>query len=180
MDQVVIVTYPRPIRLEALEVEHEAVPDGGIGMAYYYQRNVVARGVVTPEAVQVIRKLLDVPVTLALAATEDSDGNIDARVCVMIPMDSELLRQDDPAENEPWRESVPQPPAEIEDSWKRDPESDSPQMALLPLGNVIRSARNRNHPDSVAGDAREMLSNLMTGKGQDAVSRAIDDLLDSL
>jgi hypothetical protein len=181
MDQVVIVTYPQPIRLEARQVQHDEVPDGTIGLAYFYERHLIARGVVTHEAVGVIRRLLDAPVTVALAATQDGDGNIEGRVCLMLPMDSELLRGEEPsAEEEPWRASVPQPPAEIEESWKAEPEAERPQMALLPLGNVIRTARHRNHPDDVARDAREMLENLLSGRSRDAVNQAIDDLLDSI
>ena len=54
-----------------------------------------------------------------------------------------------------------------------------PRLALLPIGNVVRGAHNRNHED-VVSDAREMLDNLLAGRAQDAVSKAIDDLLDSL
>jgi hypothetical protein len=54
-----------------------------------------------------------------------------------------------------------------------------PRLALLPIGNAVRGARHRNHPD-VAGDAREMLANLLAGRSYDAVSRAIDDLLNSI
>lgn len=182
MDQVVIVTYPIPITLEAQPIEHEATPEGAVAMAYYYRRNMIARGVLAPEAVPVVRRILAAPVTLALAAAEDEQGNIDARVCLVIPVESELLRMEDPdPDDEPWRASVPPPPFEIESSWpgRRDP-SDPPQMALLPLGNVIRAARHRNHPKDVAGDAREMLDNLVEGRAQDAVARAIDDLLESL
>jgi len=40
--------------------------------------------------------------------------------------------------------------------------------------------RDRNHPDDPVGDAREMLGNLLSGKAQDAVAKAIDDLLRSI
>jgi hypothetical protein len=54
-----------------------------------------------------------------------------------------------------------------------------PRMALLPIGHAVRGASHRNHAD-VAGDVREMLTNLLTGQSRDAVARAIDDLLGSL
>src|SRR5690554_1080224 len=106
MDQIVIVTYPEPVMLEAQPVEHDAVPEGSVGVAYYYRRNMIARGVMPPEAVQLMRRLLDSPVRLALAATEDAEGNIDGRICLMVPVDSELFRPDEPSiEEEPWRAS---------------------------------------------------------------------------
>jgi hypothetical protein len=50
----------------------------------------------------------------------------------------------------------------------------------LPIGNVVRQARERHHPDDVARDLHDMLVNLMEGRARDAVSKAIDDLLNSL
>src|SRR5690606_18010267 len=151
-----IVTHPSPITLEARPVEHESTPDGGVAMAYYHDQRMVARGVVAEEAVEMIRRLLEAPVTLALAATEDDMGNIDGRIWLMIPVEAERLRPDEhSADEEPWRASVPPPPAEIGSGWNGRRETETPQMALIPLGNVVRSARNRNHPDNVAGDARE-------------------------
>lgn len=181
MDRIVIVQYPHPIELEARPVQHDAVPEGSVGLGYYYQGKMVARGVMAPEVVPFIHQLLAEPVHLALLATEDDDGNIDARVCLVVPVDSEIFRPDEPSEEEePWRASVPPPPPEVDSSsWSpRDPGSQ--QMALLPLGNVVRAAQNRNHPDDLAADAREMLDNLMAGRAQDAVERAIEDLLRSI
>ena len=39
---------------------------------------------------------------------------------------------------------------------------------------------HHHHPDEVAADVKEMLENLLTGRAHDAVSKAIDDLLNSL
>jgi hypothetical protein len=43
----------------------------------------------------------------------------------------------------------------------------------------VRNSRDRHHSD-VAGDAREMLENLLAGQARDADQKAIDDLLKSL
>jgi hypothetical protein len=75
---------------------------------------------------------------------------------------------------------VPTPPGEVDGSATRENASGEPQFALLPIGNVIRPASDRRHPDDVAHDAKEMLDNLLTGGGRDAVRKAIDDLLRSL
>ena len=83
------------------------------------------------------------------------------------------------AEDEPWKASVPVPPDGLGSPWDAGQAVERPRIALLPIGNVVRNARNRKHGD-VPSDAREMLHNLLTGRAQDAVSRAIDDLLDSL
>lgn len=183
MDQLVVVTHPDPLRIEARELEHDVTPDGGVTLGYYYDGHIVARGIVTPDAVEAIRGLLTDPISLALAATEDEDGNIEARVCLVLPFDPTRMGEDGEEESdEPWRSSVPAPPSDIGLSYGGAPEGeeeDRPRLALLPIGNVVRGVRDRRHED-VAGDAREMLDNLVNGKARDAVSKAIDDLLDSI
>ncbi len=182
LDQLYVVTHPEPVVLDVQAFDHETTPEGAIALAYFHRGNLLARGVVSPDAVDAIRGLLRRPVSLALAATEDEQGNIDARVCLVLPVDQARAERDgDESADEPWRESVPQPPPGI-DSYTdgAEPADDGrPRLALLPIGNVIRGVGHRNHPD-VPSDAREMLDNLLAGKAQDAVSRAIDDLLDSL
>lgn len=180
MDRLFVVTHPNPIRLEVRPIRHDATPAGSVALGYYHNGSIVARGVVEPEAVQAIRGLLTRPVSLALAATEDEGGNIEARVCLVLPVDADAiareLNEEEDAE-EPWKASVPQPP-EFGESFEAE-SPDQPKLALLPIGHVVRGAQHRHHED-VAEDAREMLENLIEGRGEDAASRAIDDLLDSL
>jgi hypothetical protein len=170
------------VRLEARHIEHEATPPGSTALAYYHDERLVARGVVAEDAVAAIRNLLRAPVALALAATEDAERNIEARVCLVLPVDpSELERfveTDDEEPDEPWKASVP-PPAYEQEAESSEDEDPQARLALLPIGNVIRGARDRHHED-VAGDAREMLENLVAGRARGAVEKAIDDLLDSI
>lgn len=180
MDQLLVITHPEPLKIDARPIRHEAVPDGAIGLGYYHSGNLIARGVVAPEAVDAIRMLLSAPVSVALAATEDEGGNIDARVCLVLPVDPEKLKGDEDEEpDEPWKASVPPPPTEVEDGYGEG-ESDETRLALLPIGSVVRAARDRRHPDDAKGDVSEMLDNLLGGRAKDAVAKAIDDLLDSL
>jgi hypothetical protein len=179
LDQLVVVTHPEPLSVEARTVEHESVPDGAIALGYYLGGHLIARGIVAPEAVDAIQTLLASPVSVALAATEDDGGNIEARVCLVLPMDpSQKEEGEEP--DEPWKSSVPSPPSDMDSSYSGESEEDQPHLALLPIGNVVRSATDRNHPLEVAADVKEMLDNLLAGRGQDAVTKAIDDLLNSL
>lgn len=187
MESLIIVNYPEPLKLEARPIEHDAVPEGEIGIGYYHNDALIARSVVTPESVEAIHNLLSTPVAVALAATEDAHGNIDGRLCLVLPIDEDQLAEEPDHEDEPWKASVPPPPMEV-DGYGDDPfgEEDSPfdtafpRVVLLPIGNVVRSARDRHHPNNPAFDAREMLDNLLAGGGQDAVAKAIDDLLSSI
>lgn len=183
MDHLVVVTHAKPIDLEARPIRHGSLPEGAIALGYYHDGYLVARGVVSPEAVEAIRGLLARPVSVALAAAEDKEGNIDARVCLVLPIDPDQLPLEEEDENEepqePWRASLPSLPPGIESV----PEADDPQrpkLALLPIGNVVRGRKDRQHPSNIAADAREMLENLVGGRGQDAVRKAIDDLLKSI
>jgi hypothetical protein len=181
VDQLVVVTHPEPLRLDVRSIEHDSTPDGSVALEYTHRTQVLARGVVTAEAVEAIENLLREPVTLALAATEDVSGNIEARVCLVLPLDPDQLEEEEEEESasEPWKASVPTPPAELGLEGGTAPEEDRPRLALLPIGNVIRARGDRNHED-VALDVREMLDNLVAGRARDAVTKAIDDLLDNL
>ncbi len=185
MDQLVVVTYPEPLVIETRPIEHFSVPDGAVGLGYYHDGHLIARGVVAPDSVDAIKGLLDEPVSLALAATEDAEGNIDARVCLVLPMDGVANEEEEDEEAEPWKASVPRPPMELEgedddEEEEDDDEDEEPRVALLPIGNVVRSVHDRNHPQEVEVDVWEMLENLVNGKAQDAAQKAIDDLLKSL
>lgn len=180
MDHLVVVPYPTPIALEARSLRHSAVPEGAVGLGYYYGGHLIARSVVAATALETITSLLSEPVSVALAAREDEEGNIDGRLCLVLPVDEEELEAEG-GENgaEPWRASVPAPPSEVDGAADGE-SSQEPQFALLPIGNVIRQASDRRDPEDVAVDAREMLDNLLAGGGRDAVRKAIDDLLDSI
>lgn len=157
-----------------------------MGLGYYYDDRLIARSVVAATALDTIQSLLSTPVSVALAAREDGSGNIDGRICLVLPVDPDAADGDgdEIPEAEPWKESIPAPPPEIESGYggaegSADGE-DGPQLALLPIGNVVRAADDRHHPDDVAHDVKEMLENLLTGGGTDAVQKAIDDLLNSI
>ncbi|MEX2282211.1 MAG: hypothetical protein WEE89_06985 [Gemmatimonadota bacterium] len=184
MDHLVVVTHPSRIALEARPVQHDAVPEGAIALGYYHDGHLVARGMVSPDAIEAIHGLLAKPVSLALAAAEDDHGNIDARVCVVLPIEPGLLQADaqDDEPQEPWQASIPVMPEGIEAVMERETGSTNgePKLALLPIGNVVRGKNDRKYPESIAEDAREMLDTLVHGQAQDAVRKAIDDLLRSI
>ncbi len=185
MDELIVVTHPEPVLLEARPLEVESPSNGDVALAYYCDGHLLARGYVASEAVKAIKGILAKPVSVALAATEDEGGNIDARFCLVLPVDPDkfpISEQDDDEEpEEEWRSSVPDVPI-FETPYDADESDDDerPRVALLPIGNIIRNARERHHPDDVARDLREMLINLIEGRGKDAVAKAIDDLLNSL
>ena len=185
MDHLVVVPHPVPIALEARSIRHSAVPEGAVGLGYYYDGRLIARSVVAAGALDTIHSLLATPVSVALAAREDEDGNIDGRICLVLPVDADAEEGEDEGEGagEDWRTSIPTPPPEVESGYGSSgggEDEDSPRFALLPIGNVVRPAVDRRHPDDVAHDAKEMLDNLLAGGGTDSVQKAIEDLLRSI
>lgn len=191
MDHLVVVPHPVPIALEARSIRHNAVPEGAVGLGYYYDGRLIARSVVAVGALDTIQSLLAEPVSVALAAREDEEGNIDGRICLVLPVEED--GEEGGEDGEAWRESVPVPPPEVESGYGGGPgagagsvegeeeeDGSSPRFALLPIGNVVRPAVDRRHPDDVAVDAKEMLEILLSGGGKDAVQKAIDDLLGSI
>jgi hypothetical protein len=190
MEELIVVTHPEPILLEARPLDSQAAEEGNVALAYYHDGHLLARGMVASEALKAIEGILSNPVSVALAATEDQSGNIDARFCLVLPVDPEKfpVDEDEEAAEEAWRSSVPAAPSfssDYEESAAAEPaeeddDGDRPRVALLPIGNVVRQAGERHHPDDIARDLRDMLVNLMEGRARDAVSKAIDDLLNSL
>ena len=183
MDHLVVVPHPTPIALEARSIRHSAVPEGAVGLGYYYDDRLIARSVVASSALDTIQSLLAAPVSVALAAREDESGNIDGRICLVLPVEPGAGEDEEEADEEPWKASIPAPPPEVEGNYPgggSEDEEGGPQFALLPIGNVVRSAEDRHHPEDVAVDAKEMLDNLLRGGARDAVQKAIDDLLSSL
>jgi hypothetical protein len=187
MDHLVVVPHPTPIALEARSIRHSAVPEGAVGLGYYYDDRLIARSVVASNALDTIQSLLSSPVSVALAAREDDSGNIDGRICLVLPVEPDAQMEGPEAGDEPWKTSVPTPPPEIESSYGEahpvgsgEGDEDDPQFALLPIGNVVRPVQDRHHPDELAHDVKEMLDNLLDGGGRDAVQKAIDDLLNNL
>lgn len=191
MDHLVVVPHPVPIALEARSIRHNAVPEGAVGLGYYYDGRLIARSVVAVGALDTIQSLLAEPVSVALAAREDEEGNIDGRICLVLPVEED--GEEGGEDGEAWRESVPVLPPEVESGYGGGPgagagsvegeeeeDGSSPRFALLPIGNVVRPAVDRRHPDDVAVDAKEMLEILLSGGGKDAVQKAIDDLLGSI
>lgn len=173
MDPFVVVTHPEPLQLDVRPVETTESTGGQMALAFYHHENLLARGAVPPQALDPLAQLLANPVTVALAVTQDDQGNVDGRLCVVLRMPDGPPAREPEEPEEPWKSSVPDLPPGVE---SQEPAS---QLALLPLGNVVRSAANCRFPE-LADEARDMLENLLAGRGRDAISRAIDDLLDSI
>ena len=72
------------------------------------------------ESMDAIHAILSSPVNIALAATVDEHGNIDGRVCLVLPVGN-VPHEPEEDEDEPWKASVPPPPPEAEPGYADEP-----------------------------------------------------------
>ena len=56
-------------------------------------------------------------------------------------------------------------------------EEDDPQVAPIPLGNIVRFERDRVHPDSLPLETADVLRKIIEGGTSEVVDRALSDLL---
>src|SRR5690606_39641113 len=83
-------------------------------------------------------------------------GNIDGRVCLVLPVGN-VPHEPEEDEDEPWKASVPPPPPEAEPGYADEPGESATRVVLLPIGNVVRSVRDRSEEHTSELQSREKL-----------------------
>lgn len=163
-----------PVQLRVELLEDDRTPEGMLCLGTWRGDRLVARCVIPPELWEAIesRHLLQPPRVVALLAREAPPG-LQCQLFAIIPL-AELrgLTDDEP---EPWADSVPG--AGYEAAIEEPPPADA--LAALPLGNIVRYARDRVHPDDLAREAAHMLGRVMDGQTSELVDRALADLFGS-
>jgi hypothetical protein len=98
----------------------------------------------------------------------------------MVVLPEGLEVEGDDEDDEPWAESVPGAgyEAAVADSDDEEGEDEGdPRVAPIPLGTIVRFARDRVHPDSLPLEAADVLRKVIEGKTSEVVDRALEDLL---
>jgi hypothetical protein len=130
--------------------------------------------VLTPEAWAQIEEhgFFDEPLQVVLVARLAPPG-LQCQLFAMVP-----LAQEDSEEegDEPWAASVPSSAYESTVESESD-EEDDPQVAPIPLGNIVRFERDRVHPDSLPLETADILKKIIEGGTSEVVDRALSDLL---
>lgn len=175
----VVVASAEPLRLRTSRVEHPSIPEGALGLGTYVEGKLIGRQPITPESVDAYRALLAVPRRLVYVAFEQDDGSVEGQLSAMIPP-SEAARfqrsakEDD--EEEPWKESVPSFEAKMaEHGDGADEIDDTEQVALLPLGKVVRLAARRTRSD-LAAEAADVLRSVV----REGTLEIVDQFLDTI
>lgn len=181
--QQVIVATGDPVPLSPRSIADDRTPEGLLCMGTFIGDRLVARCVVEPEAMDLVREegLFEAPVRLALAAIEAPPG-LQCRLFALVPMPEEGEGEEEDDET-PWASSVPGSGYEATIREQHgdhgvDPAQGIPMAAVL-LGEVVRFARDRRHPDNLGQEAADVLGRIVHGEVTEVVDRALEDLLGS-
>ena len=169
---------PVPLRVELLE--DERTPDGMVCMGTYRNDRLVARCALPPEAWAKVQEhgFFEQPVPVVLVAREAPPG-LQCQLFAMVVLPDGLELEADDEDDEPWAESVPGASYEAAVSESDDEEEDDgdPRVAPIPLGTIVRFAKDRVHPESLPLEAADVLRKVIEGKTSEVVDRALEDLL---
>jgi hypothetical protein len=168
-----IAATEEPVQLEVALIEDERVPADMVCMGTFRNGRMVARAVLTPEAWGQIEEhgFFDEPLQVVLVARLAPPG-LQCQLFAMVPLAEEEREETD----EPWAASVPSSAYESTVESETD-EEDDPQVAPIPLGNIVRYARDRVHPESLPLEAVDVLRKIVDGETAELVDRALADLL---
>jgi hypothetical protein len=171
-----IAATEEPVQLEVALVEDERVPEGMVCMGTFRNGRMVARAVLTPEAWAQIEEhgFFDEPLQVVLVARLAPPG-LQCQLFAMVPLTGDGLEEAE----EPWATSVPSSAYEsaLESDSDDDEDEDDPQVAPIPLGNIVRFERDRVHPESLPLETADVLKKIIEGGTSEVVDRALSDLL---
>ncbi len=167
-----IAATAEPVQLEVGLIEDERVPEEMVCMGTYRNGRLVARSVMSPEAWEQIQThgFFNEPLQVVLVARVAPPG-LQCQLFAMVPLPEELEEPE-----EPWSASVPS--SSYEASVADDTaESEDPEVAPVPLGNIVRYQKDRVHPDSLPLETADILKKIIEGEAAEVVDRALADLL---
>jgi hypothetical protein len=168
-----IAATAEAVQLEVGLIEDERVPPEMVCMGTYRNGRLVARSVMSPEAWEQIQEhgFFDEPLQVVLVARVAPPG-LQCQLFAMVPLPEEEAEDSD----EPWATSVPSSSYEASLASEQG-EQENPQVAPVPLGNIVRYQRDRVHPDSLPLETADILKKIIEGDAAEVVDRALADLL---
>ncbi len=167
-----IAATAEPVQLEVGLIEDERVPAEMVCMGTYRNGRLVARSVMSPEAWEQIQShgFFDEPLQVVLVARVAPPG-LQCQLFAMVPLPEEAEEPE-----EPWSASVPSSSYEASLADEAA-ESEDPEVAPVPLGNIVRYQRDRVHPESLPLETADILKKIIEGEAAEVVDRALADLL---
>lgn len=170
----VLAATGQPVPLEVREIEDDRVPDGMRCLGTFLDGNLVARCAVPPGAAEFIEenRMFAEPRQLVLAAREEDPG-LRCELYALIPVAEVGLEAEDA---EPWAASVASTSYE-EAVAADDEESGDNATAAILLGQIVRFAKDRRHPESLPLETVDVLERIVSGRVVEVVDKVLEDLL---
>ena len=167
-----IAATAEPVQLEVSLIQDDRVPAEMVCMGTYRNGRLVARSVMSPEAWEQIQAhgFFNEPLQVVLVARVAPPG-LQCQLFAMVPLPEEAEEPE-----EPWSASVPSSSYEASVA-DQAAESEDPEVAPVPLGNIVRYQRDRVHPESLPLETADILKKIIEGEAAEVVDRALADLL---
>jgi hypothetical protein len=167
-----IAATAEPVQLEVGLIQDDRVPAEMVCMGTYRNGRLVARSVMSPEAWEQIQAhgFFNEPLQVVLVARVAPPG-LQCQLFAMVPLPEEAEEPE-----EPWSASVPSSSYEASVADEAA-ESEDPEVAPVPLGNIVRYQRDRVHPESLPLETADILKKIIEGEAAEVVDRALADLL---
>jgi hypothetical protein len=167
-----IAATAEPVQLEVSLIQDDRVPAEMVCMGTYRNGRLVARSVMSPEAWEQIQAhgFFNEPLQVVLVARVAPPG-LQCQLFAMVPLPEEAEEPE-----EPWSASVPSSSYEASVADEAA-ESEDPEVAPVPLGNIVRYQRDRVHPESLPLETADILKKIIEGEAAEVVDRALADLL---
>lgn len=167
-----IAATAEPVQLVVSLIQDDRVPAEMVCMGTYRNGRLVARSVMSPEAWEQIQAhgFFNEPLQVVLVARVAPPG-LQCQLFAMVPLPEEAEEPE-----EPWSASVPSSSYEASLADEAA-ESEDPEVAPVPLGNIVRYQRDRVHPESLPLETADILKKIIEGEAAEVVDRALADLL---
>ncbi|MFQ5705537.1 MAG: hypothetical protein ACE5HT_16150 [Gemmatimonadales bacterium] len=167
---VAFVSTQQSVPLVVDEVEDHRTPEGMVCMGTFFNKRLIARSIIPPEALNELetQSIFASPVRLGLAAIEQDPG-LQCRLFALLPTDQFAA----PEPEEPWAASVPK----FED-LEAELEGEEDTVVPILLGHIVRFQKDRKHPESLAAEAADVLRAILSDDRP--LSSVVDKILEDL
>lgn len=188
----VFMASRNPVPLRAEVAGEGPVPEGAIPVEVFRRDTGSRVGLfaATEESLDELRSLFDRPRRLGMGCQEEDPGLV-GQLLVLVPISalSEGLRELGSGEEEPWRDSLPEPPelgGQEEEVLEAASSGDHPdevgedgeqmRFGALHLGDVVRFESDRTHPGSFVEEAMDLFETAVGGNLPPVAERLLEKL----
>jgi hypothetical protein len=174
----VLAATDQPVALEVREISDDRVPEGMSCLGTFLDGTLVARCAVPPGLAELLDRhgVFEEPRQLVLAAREGDPG-LRCELYAIVPVPADLMEGDGDEGDapEPWAASLPS--SNYDAVVSGEATGDTPTMAAVLLGQIVRFEKDRKHPDSLPLEAVDVLSRIVSGRVVEVVDKVLRDLL---